>query len=178
MHVRRRERLTATLSRVNRAPRTTALVVAAAVLGAGTAGCSFGTPVTQKIYSPGDGVNGYVGEDVVLRNLVVLAPEEGAPGALTGAVENRGEDQVELTFASGGEEAGSLTVGPGEVVLMEGAGSGEGSADILLPSVPERPGALTPLEVASAAHGGVELQVPVLDGVIEYYEPLVPTAEE
>ena len=147
-------------------------VVAAALVA--LAGCSATNPITSDDpYSASDGVRGEVG-DVTAENLFLLTAAKGDPGALQGALTNRGDESVEVRIAGEQDsESTDVRVPAGQTVLLGAEGE-----DVQLGSVPVEPGATTPLTLTTGAAGSVTLDVPVLDGTLPEYATLVPTPAE
>jgi hypothetical protein len=138
------------------------------LLGGALAGCSATNQITtQDSYAASDGVQVEIG-DVQGENLLLVAAEADAPGALQGALTNRGDDTVTVSVSTDGD-AEQIRVRAGETVLLGGT---EGE-DVVL-STPDAPGALTTLTLSSGPGGTQEVRVPVLDGTLPEYADLVP----
>lgn len=152
--------------------RATAL--AGAVLLA--SGCAVFSPVqTDYAYQPADGPGLDTGA-VQLRNLVVVAAEEGASGVLVGQAVNDSAESVELTFAVAGA-TGSADQPPASRVVPASSGgaiSTDGS-QVVLAGVPQGPGGLVELTVGTPETGQNIVQVPVL-APTGYYEPFAAPA--
>lgn len=153
-------------------PRFDRLVRGAAAIGAAAllAGCSVMTPIqTAELYAAGDGVRAEIadGGGVRVENLMVLAEEEGAEGAVYGALVNDTTEEVTIgvTIGVGGIE---LPVGAGESVLL---GVDE---EVVIPAVPAAPGGVVEATLRAEGHGTVPISVPVLDGTLPQYADLVP----
>ncbi len=150
---------------------TAAGVAVAGVLAAVLSGCSATNQITTaQAYSASDGVRAELG-DLTAENLLVLTADEDGPGALQGALTNRGDQTLTVTVESDGETVGRLRVDAGATQLLGGA-NGE---DVVF-DTPAAPGALTTLTIATGEGGSQEVQVPVLDGTLPEYTDLVPTA--
>lgn len=144
------------------------LTPAAAAAAALLAGCAYTSPATTQLpYEPADGTGAAVG-DVLLRNVLVVAEEEGAPGSLVGVVANRGLDDVEVQFSL--TEDGT-TVGSVEVPANTSVQLGPEGEEVVLDGVPA-PGALLPLDVRTG-QGGTQIRVQVFEpeGPYEGYAP-------
>lgn len=155
--------------------RTSARTVAAgsvavgAVLAAVLSGCSATNPITtEKPYSASDGVRATLGQ-VTAENLLLVAAEVDGPGALQGALSNRGEDAVAVTVGVGGD-AQRFWIESGDTVLLGGTDGEE-----VVFTTPAAPGATTELTLTTAADGTETVPVPVLDGTLPEYTDLVPT---
>lgn len=152
-------------------PRFDRLVRGAAAIGAAAllAGCSVMTPIqTAELYAAGDGVRAEVGDSGVrVENLMVLAEEEGAEGAVYGALVNDTTEELTIgvTIGVGGIE---LPVAAGESVLL---GVDE---EVVIPAVSVAPGGVVEATLRAEGHGAVPITVPVLDGTLPQYADLVP----
>ncbi len=81
------------------------------------AGCStFSEQTTTLDYAPSDGVQGEFGS-VDVRNVLVVAEGEGAPGTLVGAIVNNGPEDVTVTVAGESLNA-NVEVPAGEAVTL------------------------------------------------------------
>jgi hypothetical protein len=155
---------------VKRIPRTLALTTLALAV-AGLTGCSeFSEQTTTLQYAPADGTQLDLGDNVGVRNAILLSDGNGEPGSLLVTVYNYGRDGATVTFAGNGID-GSFPLDPGQVLMI----GPEGEEQLRVDSVSERPGELVPLQV-SAGSTTEELKVPVLDGTQPEFEELVPTA--
>jgi hypothetical protein len=149
--------------------RALLLASAAAVL----AGCAWTSPSTTQLpYEPSDGTGGAIG-DLLLRNVLVVAAEEGGTGALVGVLVNRGPDELSVELTTLPEDGGDSFSETVEVPANSSLRLEE--EEVLLESVDVPLGALLPLE-ARTDEGGVELQLPVLDPSGPY-DGLLPTSE-
>jgi hypothetical protein len=142
-----------------------AVVALAAVLS----GCSATNPITtEEPYSASDGVRATLGS-VTAENLLVIAAEADGPGAVQGALTNRGDDAVTVDLVLGGDSE-QLRLGAGETLLLGGT---EGEELVL--TTPAAPGAVADLALRTAADGEIAFPVPVLDGTLPEYADLVPS---
>ena len=143
-----------------------AIAIAAGVIF-GTTGCSFSSPIaTMKSYDPSDGVNATVGK-VQLRNFMYLVTATGQ-GALFGSLVNQDVDAVASNIdLSVDGPAIPVSVGAGEKLDL---GYNGGQAIPL--GVAVKAGSLLVLKVANGSDS-VSLNVPVLDGTLAQYAPLV-----
>lgn len=134
---------------------------AVAALALALAGCSQTNPIqTDRPYAAADGVRVTVG-DLRVENLLAVTTGADEPGALSGAVVNDGDAEVQVTLTAG-DSSSVLNVPGGESVLF-GTGSDAGET-VTLDSVAAAPGALLDVTVASDRDGSVSVRVPVLDG--------------
>lgn len=144
------------------------VLAGAVLLAAVLSSCSATNDITTaRAYSASDGVRGELG-DVTAENLLLVAAAANEPGALQGALSNRGEATVTITITTS-ESSEDVRVLAGETVLFGGANGEE-----LLLTTPDAPGATTDLTLASGPGGTLELQVPVVDGTLPEYADLLP----
>lgn len=162
---------------VRTAPRTaTRRLAALAVASAAVlAGCSATNQITTvDDYPPSDGVAITV-DEVRALNLLVLTEGEGEPGALVGALTNNsGEDTTVTLELDGGESVAVDVPSAGTVLLSAGETHGRyGAEDVVVAAVATPPGGLTTVTVSTPAGGRSEVQVPVLDGTLGEYAPVL-----
>jgi len=166
--------------RVSRRPvattvRRRAVVAGSVVVGAVLlAGCSVTSPAqTQRRYVPADGVPASVGP-VEARDLVVVAAKKGAPGVLSGALTNTGDQPVTVGFLTR-EEAESASGSPAAGATVElKAREQKQLTQVVLKQVPVIPGAMTGV-VLVTDRGRTLVNVPVLPPQ-GYYATVTPTA--
>ena len=120
----------------------------------------------MKSYDPSDGVNATVGK-VQLRNFMYLVTATGQ-GALFGSLVN--QDVAAVASAI------DLSVGGAAIPVSVGAGEkldlGYNGGQAIPLGVAAKAGTLLILKVANGSDF-VSLNVPVLDGTLEQYAPLV-----
>ncbi len=158
----------------SRSRRLAALAVASAAL---LAGCSATNQITTvDDYPPSDGVAITV-DEVRALNLLVLAEEEGGPGLLVGALTNNSGEDTTVTLAVDGAEPVDVDVPSAGTVLLGGGGGATvgryGAQDVAIASVATVPGGLTDVTVSTPAGGSSVVRVPVLDGTLPEYAPLL-----
>jgi hypothetical protein len=158
-------------SRPSARPAAVGSAVVGAVLAAVLSGCSATNPITtEKPYSASDGVRATLGS-VTAENLLLITAEADAPGALQGALSNRGDDAVAVTVGVGGDSQ-RFWIESGDTVLLGGT---QGEDAVF--TTPAAPGATTELTLTTAADGTETFQVPVLDGTLPEYAELVPASD-
>jgi hypothetical protein len=139
-------------------------LVAAAVLS----GCSATNPITTEMaYAASDGVRATLG-DLTAENLLLVAEAAETPGALQGALTNRGDDDLEVELELDGDVA-LVPVAAGETVLL----GGEDGEEVVL-DTPGEPGSTVEMTLTTDAAGAQTVPVPVLDGTLPEYADLVP----
>jgi hypothetical protein len=139
-------------------------LVAAAVLS----GCSATNPITTEMaYAASDGVRATLG-DLTAENLLLVAAAADTPGALQGALTNRGDDDLEVELELDGDVA-LVPVAAGETVLL----GGEDGEEVVL-DTPGEPGSTVEMTLTTDAAGSQTVPVPVLDGTLPEYADLVP----
>ncbi|MEV7973800.1 hypothetical protein [Cellulomonas sp. NPDC089187] len=142
--------------------------VAAVALAAALSGCSVTNQITSQLeYDASDGVGAALG-DVSAENLLLIAAGIDEPGALQGALSNRG-DQAALVELTLGGDSTTVRVPAGTTVLLGGT---EGEEVLLV--TPKAPGATADLTLSTSAAGAQTLPLPVLDGTLPEYTDLVP----
>jgi hypothetical protein len=153
--------------------RPTAVAAGALVLAAALAGCSATNPITTaEAYAASDGVRVELG-DLTGENLLVVAAAADEPGALQGALTNRGTDTVTVTLSTTADSSRDIRVPAGSTVLLGGS---EGR-DVLL-TTPDAPGAVTALTLSTGPAGSLAVEIPVLDGTLPEYTDLVPETDQ
>lgn len=140
----------------------------AAVALAALTGCSVTNPIqTQVVYSASDGVRVTVGATIEAKNLIVLTDAQGEPGALIGAVTNRGAQDTIVTIDVVG-------AGRHEVPLTAGQSFRFVGEDVLrFDAVDARPGQTMAITVSSGNEGATSATVPVLDGTLPEYAEVI-----
>lgn len=147
------------------------LAGAVVVLAAALTGCSATNEITSMdAYSASDGVRATLGT-VTAENLLLVAAGADEPGALQGALSNRGDDGVTVTVALG-EESARVWLPAGDTVLFGGS-----DGDEVVLTTPVAPGAVADVTLSTGAEGEVGVPVPVLDGTLPEYTDLVPAAD-
>ncbi|QZN86080.1 hypothetical protein [Cellulomonas sp. C5510] len=147
------------------------LAGAVVVLAAALTGCSATNEITSMdAYSASDGVRATLGT-VTAENLLLVAADADAPGALQGALSNRGDDGVTVTVALG-EESARVWLPAGDTVLLGGS-----DGDEVVLTTPAAPGAVADVTLSTGTDGEVGVPVPVLDGTLPEYADLVPAAD-
>lgn len=150
--------------------RSAALVISLALASAAAlSSCSATNPLTTtEDYDPSDGVSVTLG-DVTAHNVLVLTAAAGETGALQGTLSNSGTTDVDVVITADGDEVAELTV-PASGALQIGGGA---DTDVTY-TVPDAPGALTSITLATGPGGTATVKVPVLDGTLPEYADLVP----
>jgi hypothetical protein len=162
--------------------RTRALAGAglAVVLAATTAGCSTTSPATIRTpYAASDGVNVDLGDQIALRNILVVAAAKGGEGALVGAVVNDGDRSVTVEFtATLGETTQpyllKVTVPANSQVLMAPGQEQE----LVIRDLTAGPGEVLGMTAAAPSTGAQEFDVPVLPPEGPYEGLTVPPTTE
>lgn len=152
--------------------------VASIALGAavmlGATGCAMLAPQATTIeYSPSDGVNIPDSGPLQLRNVLLIANEDGTKANLIAAVVNDTDKAHTLNMEIGeGSRATQETVRvPANTVVVLGS---DDHKPLALTDIDSLPGTNTPIYFQSGDAEGVLWDVPVLDGSLEYLEELAP----
>ncbi|WP_448059042.1 hypothetical protein [Cellulomonas hominis] len=157
----------------SRRVRGSAAVALALVSALGLTACSTTNPqTTTRAYSPSDGVRAEVGQ-LTAENLLIVSAAAGEPGALQGALTNRGTERLTVTVSTADQQdAATLRVTAGETLLL----GGEDGTDVTFTTT-DPPGATTDLTLTTGQGGTESVAVPVLDGTLPEYAALVPAAD-
>jgi hypothetical protein len=158
------------LNRRTRTPRLAAAVAVGLTVALGATGCSIMAPQATTIeYSASDGVNVPASGPLKVRNALIVADEAGTAGNLLAAIVNETAKSETLNVGFAGRV---LTVQvPANSVLSLGA---EGATPLLIDGLGATPGHNVELSFQSGDGEGVELYVPVLDGMLPQYAPFAP----
>lgn len=153
--------------------RVASALVSAVVISAALSGCTFtAVQANQKPYDPSDGIGENIG-DIAVRNALLITAD-GETANLVVNIVNDGVKNVSLAV-SWETEAGRVD----RNVYVRAGGTqafGEKSNQIILRGVDAQPGALFPIFFQYGDEEGRDLAVPVLDGQLEEYADLVPSA--
>ncbi|WDH78143.1 DNA modification methylase [Microbacterium esteraromaticum] len=156
------------------ASRLVAAVALGAVVALGTTGCTFMTNQATTIdYSPSDGVNvDATGGDIVVRNAMVIATEDGSTGNLVGAFVNTGDKSGRLNIDIAGT---MLTV---RVPAGDSVSLGADKDPLPIDGLNVMPGSNVEALFVSGNGEAAATEIPVLDGTLPEYSDLVPSAGE
>jgi hypothetical protein len=157
--------------------RRLAAVAAVAAVPLLSACATFSPATTAVPYNASDGASVQLGQ-LEAANLLVVGSEKGGQGVLSGALINKGADDLTValstqgaptpvTITVPGQRMVSLTAGNGGP-LAGGAANNEGSATVLVPSLPVAPGANLTVQLATRSGGQTQVMVPVLPPLNEY----------
>jgi hypothetical protein len=151
--------------------RLVASVALAVAVAVGTSGCAMvSTQATTIPYSPADGVNIPDSGPLKVRNVLIVADEEGIDGNLVAAIVNDTDEPHTLRIEFG-EPAQRVSV---RVPAKSVVSLGENEEPILLEGIDTMPGADIDMFFQSGDDTGVVQPVPVLDGTLPYLADLVP----
>jgi hypothetical protein len=162
--------------------RLAPLALIAAVM-VGTSGCAMLAPQATTIeYNPAEGAGATTGS-VVVSNAVVVS-EDGEDGNLIAAFTNESDEAQTVSIEFEGSSStetlripamSSISLGMDPDADSETAeGRVDGGEPILLEGIDTPPGATLPIYFQSGDAEGELIQVPVLDGSVEYLAPFVP----
>jgi hypothetical protein len=159
-------------------------LIASVALGAavllGTTGCNLIAPQATTIdYSASDGVNvPAAAGPLSVRNALIVANDDGTTGNLVAAIVNDTTDQLVLRVEVG--EGSSAVRAAVNVPAGRTLSLGDLTNDVeplRLDDIDAVPGSTVPVYFQSGDGEGSLMQVPVLDGALEYLAPLAPTPE-
>jgi len=105
---------------------------------------------TEIVYSPGDGISLDLG-DVVVRDLIVIGTEEGAPATVSAYVVNNSAEDATVSF-------GDAEVSVPAHSAMQVSPAGE--SGVTLPSLEVAPGAMVPMSVSVDGSPAADVRVP------------------
>jgi len=153
--------------------RIAASVVLAAGILLGTSACGFFAPQATLIqYNASDGVSGDVG-DVHIRNGLLLS-SDGELANLIVSVVNPTDTLKSLLVqyeSTTGKISQSVPVEAKTTVTL----GTKGAASVVLENIDSRPGSLFPVYFQYGEETGIELLLPVLNGMQGEYSTLMPT---
>ncbi|GEB45111.1 hypothetical protein DEU35_1489 [Microbacterium sp. AG157] len=159
-------------------------LIASIALGAavvlGTTGCNILAPQATTIdYSASDGVNVPADSGPLhIRNAMIVANDDGTTGNFVAAVVNDTTEPLTLRLEVG---EGSSAVRSSVNVLANRTLSlgdlADGVQPLRLDDIDAVPGSTVPVYFQSGDGQGALIQVPVLDGALEYLAPLAPSPE-
>lgn len=150
-------------------------LVASAALSAlvllSATGCTFISPQATTIqYSASDGVNVPDSDGPLdVRNVFIIANEDGTVGNFIGAVVNPTDERATLTIGLEGIDPLTVTV-PAQGRISFGADE----EPLRIVDLDSLPGSTVEMHFQSGDALGVKTQVPVLDGTLSYYSDLAP----
>ncbi|WP_146067463.1 DUF1573 domain-containing protein [Arthrobacter sp. SX1312] len=124
-------------------------------------GCSTPEETRDAIATGEDGQVGVV----KLRSMLVVSAEEGMPGRLLGTLDNESSAAIEVTVSDADDQVEVTVPANGQYPLD--------TNEEILSTVEEPPGALTEITLTTPSDS-VTLDVPVLDGTLDQYEPYLP----
>lgn len=139
----------------------------------GLSSCTLGAEIaTMKQYDPSDGVGADVG-DLALRNILLIANDEGEGNLVMTVVNNSGED---ITLNVQYDDAGNRTTSSLEIpAFPQRTRIGGNPADgVIVAAADKVTGGLFPIYFEYGTAPGELVLVPVLDGTLPEYELLVP----
>lgn len=143
----------------------TPAVALAALLAAGTAGCSVNSPFqTSKTQSISDGVAVEL-DDVHVNNLALVSGEAGGDATVTGVVENTSGEDLTFTLSAGDAKVEAEVPANRLVNLSD-------DDKLTLEGLEAGPGDMTEVEISTGG-STTPVSVPVLDPA-GYYEDDAP----
>ncbi len=154
--------------------RLIASLAVGALVVLGSSGCAMlSTQATAIQYSPSDGVNIPDSGPLQVRNVLIVADEDGTDGNLVAAIVNQTSDSHTLTieYGEGSSKSTEEIRVPANTVLSLG---NEETEPLLLEDINTKPGADLPMYFQSGDSEGVLFTVPVLDGSLDYLTDLAP----
>jgi hypothetical protein len=152
--------------------RKFAAVGVATALLLGTSACGAVTPIASlESYAPSDGVEASF-ESIKVRNFIYLSDGQGN-GALFGSVVNSGIASATLKIQYTDAETGEKRDEQLSLLAGQKRDLGYNGNTPLAIKLAGKPGQTAEVWVAEGSAAGVALSVPVLDGTLAEYEPLL-----
>jgi hypothetical protein len=152
--------------------RKFAAVGIATALLLGTSACGAVTPIASlESYAPSDGVEATF-ENIKVRNFIYLSDGQGN-GALFGSVVNSGLASATLKLQYTDAETGEKRDEQLSLLAGQKRDLGYNGSTPLAIKLAGKPGQTAEVWVAEGSAAGVALSVPILDGTLAEYEPLL-----
>jgi len=154
--------------------RRAASVILAGAVAFGLAGCSFvATQATLIPYQASDGAAATAGE-IEVHNAIALSTDGTDVALVLNIVNNGSPAIVTFQYTDADDAKQDVTVYADAGLSSIGA---EGDDQLVLSNVDVTVGSLLPLYIVDPGTAGEGVLVPVLDGTLPEYAPLVPTAK-
>lgn len=157
--------------------RLVSAVVLAAAVSLGTAGCGLITPqATSYEYAPSDGVNVNTG-DIRVRNALFIVNDDATTFNLTMTAVNEATEARTLTITlaiDGVRTSKTITLEPG---LTQFGNASKGQELIVFTDLDAKAGQTIAAYFQANGADEAEQFVPVLDGTLAEYKPLVVDGE-
>ena len=151
--------------------RRAASVLIAGALALGMTGCSFiATQATLIPYQPSDGVAATAGE-IEVHNAIALSADGTDVAMVLNIVNNGAPAIVTFQYTDATGEKQDATVYADSGLSSIGA---EGDDQLIFSNVGVTVGSLLPVYVVDPGEAGEGVLVPVLDGTLPEYAPLLP----
>lgn len=117
-------------------PRRAAVLVAAALSALTLTGCSLNSPTTTLLrYAPADGVE-VDGDDLWVRDLLVVSNGNGAPAVISGSLANRTPEPMTVTVLAEGETLSpEIEIEPLGTARLDGGGPDGTGERLVLPAL-------------------------------------------
>lgn len=138
-------------ARSSRPRRRATILTAAAASALALSGCQVTNPaITMERYSPADGIE-LDGEQLAVRDLLLISHGEGAPAVVLGSVVNDGAEPLTVTVSVAGEALSpEVTVEPNSFVRLDGTQSdGTEGEGLLVPALESPAGAGVEVRIAT-----------------------------
>lgn len=158
--------------------RLIASIAVGAAVVLGTTGCNILAPQATTIdYSASDGINVPAQSGPLdVRNALIVANEDGTVGNFVAAIVNDTTDAQTLRIEVG--QGSSMVRSSVNVAAKRTLSLGDytdGVEPLRLDGIEAVPGSTVSVYFQSGDGEGALMQVPVLDGALEYLAPLAPT---
>ena len=150
-------------------------IAVAASIALGTAGCEFMTEAgTTKGYNASDGVSTSVGA-VDVRNALILT-RNGGRARLVASLVNTADSGRRVTIEPKDHSSQSVTVVVPANSSVDLGSTAVDAPEVVFPHLDSKAGSLAPIYFTYSGASGKSIKVPVLNGAMEEYSTLLPTA--
>lgn len=155
--------------RVSRPVRAVLATVLAGGLAFGASACA--TSTTDRFYAPSDGVRERLDSGIEVQNLMFLSNGDGAEAVVGGAIKNF-SDQDGAVRLSGPDSSFELIFEISAGDLLNFTADNVGTVSI--ESLDAKPGSTVATTFEDSQGNATVLNIPVLDGTLDEYAPLIP----
>ncbi len=135
----------------------------------GTSACSNST--TDIFYAPADGVRVALDTGIEVQNFMLISNGGGEAAVVGGAIKNRGTETNTATItADDGSFDFSVEIAGGQLANL----TADNEPALTLPALAAQPGSTVPATLSDATGASTQIFIPVMDGTLEEFAPLVP----
>jgi len=154
--------------------RLAASIALSALVIVGATGCAGITPQATTIdYSASDGANVPKKGPIEVRNAFIVVDEAGTLGNLVAGLVNTSSDAQTIHISIGDGPSQSVRIAGQKAVSL----GGDDAKPMTFEDLDTKAGETIEVYFQSGDAEGIKYAIPVLDGTLPYYAPLVPTAQ-